>query len=143
VKLAYREMFMALFWRPQLRVGHDGIDHDHRHLILLINTVELVMRYPEHPENLRLALNDLYGFAVQHFGREERIQLAHGYIHSDDHRKEHKRLLSVLDSMINQPDMVLGVLTPTQTDEIAAFLRQWLVDHVVKADLRMVYLFRK
>ena len=35
---------MPIFWRPQFRIGQDDIDADHRYLILLINTVELVLR---------------------------------------------------------------------------------------------------
>ena len=47
---------MPIFWRPQFRIGHDDIDADHRYLILLINTVELVLRFPDDPRNVDLAL---------------------------------------------------------------------------------------
>ena len=42
-----RGLPMPIFWRPQFRIGHDDIDADHRYLILLINTVELVLRFPD------------------------------------------------------------------------------------------------
>ena len=70
---------MPIFWRPQFRIGHDDIDADHRYLILLINTVELVLRFPDDPRNVDLALIELRRYAEYHFEREERIQIAYAY----------------------------------------------------------------
>lgn len=50
---------MPIFWRPQLKIGHEEIDADHRYLVLLINTVELVLRFPEQPQHVELALREL------------------------------------------------------------------------------------
>ena len=67
---------MPIFWRPQFRIGQDDIDADHRYLILLINTVELVLRFPDDPRNVDLALIELRRYAEYHFEREERIQIS-------------------------------------------------------------------
>lgn len=140
---------MPIFWRPQFRIGHDDIDADHRYLILLINTVELVLRFPDDPRNVELALAELRHYAEHHFEREERIQIAYGYIHLDQHKHEHRQLLAELDILARQVHATLadpdgGVEgVKAQSAEITAFLRKWLVDHVMKADMQLVPLFRK
>lgn len=140
---------MPIFWRPQFRIGHDDIDNDHRYLILLINTVELVLRFPDDPRNVEAALTELRRYAQYHFEREERIQIAYGYIHIDQHKNEHRELLGEIDALaqrlsatLEDPDGgVEGV--KAQSAEITAFLRKWLVGHVMKTDMKLVPLFRK
>ena len=140
---------MPIFWRPQFRIGQDDIDADHRYLILLINTVELVLRFPDDPCNVDLALTELRRYAETHFEREERIQIAYGYLHLDQHKREHRALLAEIDVLaqriratLDDPDGgVEGV--KAQSGEITAFLRKWLVDHVMKADMQLAPLFRK
>ena len=119
---------MPIFWRPQFRIGHDDIDADHRYLILLINTVELVLRFPDDPRNVDLALTELRRYAEYHFEREERIQIAYAYIHLDQHKREHRALLAEIDVLaqrihatLEDPDGgVEGV--KAQSGEITAFL---------------------
>lgn len=140
---------MPIFWRPQFRIGHDDIDDDHRYLILLINTVELVLRFPEDARNVELALGELRRYAQRHFEREERIQIACGYLHLDQHKLEHRRLLVELDALIERVSLALGDSTKgleaimEQSPVITQFLRKWLIDHVIKSDMQLVNLFRK
>ena len=140
---------MPIFWRPQLRVGHEDIDRDHRYLILLINTVELVLRFPEHPEHIEMALEELHRYAIQHFDNEEKIQIAWGYTHFDHHKIEHRRLLEGLDALrakvkltLAQPDGGLEALK-AEGPEITTFLRNWLIEHVLKSDMKLSELFKK
>ena len=116
---------------------------------MVINTVELVLRFPDDPRNVELALTELRRYAEYHFEREERIQIACGYIHLDQHKREHRQLLAEIDVLAQRihatladPDGGLeGV--KAQSGEITAFLRKWLVDHVMKADMQLAPLFRK
>ncbi len=140
---------MPIFWRPQMSIGHDEIDADHRYLILLINTVELVLRFPENRPHIEMALEELRRYAAGHFEREERIQIAWGYIHLDQHKQEHRQLLRELDGLVERirallDDPAVGADgLRDQSQELINFLRHWLVDHVMKADMRLVPLFRK
>lgn len=140
---------MPIFWRPQFRIGHDDIDSDHRYLVLLLNTVELVLRHPDDPHNVELALAELRHYAEHHFEREERIQIAYGYVHFDRHKQEHRHLLADLDVLIQRihatfEDADGGVEgIKAQSGEITALLRKWLVDHVMKSDMQLAPLFVK
>lgn len=140
---------MPIFWRSQLRIGQDDIDADHRYLILLINTVELVLRFPDQPHHVELALDELLRYAQFHFEREEKIQIAYGYTHLDEHKIEHRRLLGSLEALIAKVKLALAdpaagpATVQAQSGEITALLRHWLVDHVMKADMQMSDMFRK
>lgn len=140
---------MPIFWRPQLRIGNEDIDSDHRYLILLINTVELVLRFPENPKHVEAALEELHRYAETHFEREERIQIAWGYRHLDDHKNEHRRLMEALEALMAKVKQTLADPTAgpeaieAQSQDITGFLRKWLVDHVLKSDMQMCDLFKK
>lgn len=140
---------MPIFWRQQLAIGHPDIDADHRYLILLINTIELVLRFPEEPTHIKQAFDELDFYARGHFEREEKIQIAWGYTHLDAHKVEHRNLMDALsalrlkvDSTLAQPHSTEQELTE-QNNEITAFLRHWLLNHVLKEDKKMTDLFRK
>ena len=108
-----------------------------------------MLRFPDDPRNVDLALAELRRYAEYHFEREERIQIAYGYLHLDQHKREHRALLAEIDVLaqrihatLEDPDGgVEGV--KAQSGEITAFLRKWLVDHVMKADMQLAPLFRK
>lgn len=140
---------MPIFWRPQMAIGHDEIDADHRYLILLINTVELVLRFLENRPHIEMALEELRRYAAGHFEREERIQIAWGYIQFDEHRQAHRQLLRELDVLVNSIEVLLDdpAVGPEglrdRSQELTNFLRHWLVDHVMKSDMQLVPLFKK
>lgn len=97
---------MPIFWRPQFRIGHDDIDADHRYLILLINTVELVLRFPDDPRNVDLALAELRRYAEYHFEREESASRSPTvYLHLDQHKREHRALLAEIDVLARNASM--------------------------------------
>ena len=132
-----------------MSIGNEDIDSDHRYLILLINTVELVLRHPEKPEHVLQAFDELDYYARRHFDREERIQIAWGYIHYDEHKVEHQRLLDALaalrmrvETAVSAPGGRTDELA-AQSGEISTFLRHWLIDHVMKTDMKLAELFRK
>ncbi len=139
---------MTLFWRPQLAVGNESIDHDHKYLILLINTVELVLLKPGGRKHLIEAFDALESYAREHFEREERIQIAARYTHYDQHKVEHESLLRTLSDLRSQLEIGLwsnddsDAIDPGEAERISAFLRAWLVDHVVANDLKMRNIFK-
>jgi hemerythrin len=143
-----KENAVPLFWRKQLAVGHPDIDADHRYLIHLINTVELVLRFPENPEHLKLAFDELQHYAAEHFEREEKIQIAWGYTHYDEHQQEHRKLLDSLALLRKTMEEAMASSDPQEalrqhSGYVTDFLRKWLVDHVMKNDLKMVDLFKR
>ncbi len=129
---------MPIQWRKQMSVGNLIIDLDHRYLLCLINMVETAMLHPEDGVSLSETLAQLAEYAREHFDREERIQYRIRYQYYMEHKKHHQRLLARLDEI---SAAILDEKDPEQLkgrgDEIMVLLREWLLDHVLKEDMKM------
>lgn len=124
---------MTLLWREQLSVGNDLIDSDHRHLIEIINKAEVHFKANNHRE-LTAVLAELAHYGKTHFDREERIARAAGYTGTAQLHAAHDRLVEELK------DFRENLGTTWSEDEVARFtlfLRNWLINHVIKEDLLM------
>ena len=150
---------MAIIWRPQMSVGNDIIDLDHRYLLAIINMVELSLRYND--DFFDTALDLLVEYTHDHFNREEKIQLKIKYPEYADHKLEHQKLLSTLAEIVGhlkklnaQPKARTIEATAEETeatttaklsieeydkevDELIKLLRSWIVDHVLGLDMKM------
>lgn len=124
---------MGLEWRPQLSVGNDVIDTDHKHLIGIINRVEDSLAAKDF-EGLNNALVSLSRYSRTHFAAEETIARAVGYAHVSRLHESHLALLEKLDQM--RQDLVQE-WSPAMVDSFTGLLRDWLVNHVIKEDLLM------
>jgi hemerythrin len=124
---------MGLQWRDQLSVGNDLIDSDHKYLIDIINKVEVSMKANNRVE-LMAALEELAHYGSTHFEREEMVAKAVGYPKADQLHDSHVKLIASLSK-------VKAELGDSWTDEaqvqFTAFLRDWLIQHVIKEDIPM------
>jgi hemerythrin len=125
-------------WRDQMSVGNLIIDQDHRYLISLINIIELLLKQDDSTEQLQDVLGQLAEYAREHFKREEAIQYSIRYAHMYDHKLSHQRLASRLEDitrtvLAEQDEKV----RQRKADDTVQLLREWLIDHVLKDDMRM------
>lgn len=125
-----------------MSVGVPSIDEDHKRLITLINRFEDLTAhspdlYGKDEGAMRTLLGSLAAYAREHFAREERMQATAEYPGLPENRAEHQRLTKSLAAMIvrfqdrpsSEPE-----ITPA---EMVHFLQTWLVEHVIKCDLKM------
>ncbi|GAA0580342.1 hemerythrin family protein [Caenispirillum bisanense] len=129
---------MALIWRDQMAVGHPVIDDDHRALIAIINDFEAEAERGAGVEALSTTLRRLHAYARDHFAREEAVQARIGFPFHDAHAQEHRRLLAVVEEkargwFVTRTEPV----TEQSLEEMAAMLRRWLVDHILRQDAGM------
>lgn len=131
------EFLMAITWRDEMAIDDGVIDADHKSLIALVNDVDLVAPGPDMPARLMAILERLNTYAQIHFDREERLQLATGFTFAQAHQARHRSLVRELDAM--RAECAAG--PPAQMEAFHArlcdFLRHWLCDHIIKADLLM------
>jgi hemerythrin len=127
-----------LSWRDELSVGHPGIDADHKHLIDIINHFEeLVQAWPGE-KVMHEVLLELQDYTVSHFRREEDLQRACGYPFHTEHATEHGDLLDHVTDLAKRYFIRRSMpVTQDSLSELAKFLREWLVNHIIKSDLRM------
>jgi hemerythrin-like metal-binding protein len=128
-----------------MSVGNHLIDLDHRLLICKINLIELAMQSPgDEMSNLRLALDELEAYTVEHFDREERLQIAVNYTRFGDHKRLHQELVSRLQEIKSQiMDTESLPRLSEQGPKITELLRDWLMVHVLKEDMKLKPFFLK
>jgi hemerythrin len=134
---------MPIFWRPQLSIGNAIIDRDHQYLICLVNSTELILRHPEDRNDIDMIMDQLQQYAEEHFEREEKMQLKAQYPGYVEHKMEHQQLLSELSGLRSKIKAILKEEQPDperlsqETDKVTQLLRHWLLDHVIKCDMKM------
>jgi hemerythrin-like metal-binding protein len=125
---------MALFlWSEAYSVGVDSLDTDHIILASLINHLDDAS-HAECRETVALAiLKALISYARAHFRREERLMEKHGYPDVTRHRDEHQILEGLLTELFVEYERIPD---PETHREIMELLNHWVVDHILKVDMR-------
>ena len=129
-----------------MNVGIKAIDDDHLGLVELINSFEeAAVNSGSKPDAtkralMRAILGRLRSYAEEHFAREEELQQAAGYYGLEENRREHQRLTRELTAMTEQFQSTEG--SGLSHQELAKFLKEWLLNHVIKIDLKMKGLSR-
>jgi hemerythrin len=120
-----------------MAVGHPMIDADHRRLIELINTAELAFKGVGPQGTLADTLDGLTAYANEHFRREEDVMSLLGYDGLSQHREAHRMLRVRLREIRGDIEGKAGVASPREIDRLIELLRAWLLDHVLKDDMRL------
>jgi len=124
---------MPIQWRDQFSVGNDLVDDDHKYLLEIINRAEASLQAHQHVA-LSTVLDELAHYGQGHFEREEAVARAVGYPKADQLHASHEALVQSLAKFRAE----LGESwTPDAGAQFASFLRDWLVQHVIKEDLPM------
>ena len=124
---------MGLEWREQLSVGNDLIDSDHKYLIEVINKAELSLKAKDRA-GLTLALDSLARYSSTHFSREEALATAVGYPKAEQLHVSHE----LLQTKLQKAKADIGEeWSDAAGESFGVFLREWLVNHVIKEDMLM------
>lgn len=124
---------MSVQWRDQFSVGNDLIDADHKYLLEIINKAELSLQAHQHGA-LVAVLEELAHYGQMHFEREERVARAVGYPKAQQLHASHEMLVQ---SLVTFRADLGASWTPEAGTRFAEFLRDWLIQHVIKEDLQM------
>lgn len=117
-------------WSDRYSTGIDAIDHDHRQLVEMINTLHQAMMSDQARSNLpeiMRALSDYVGF---HFQREEALMEQHRFPGAIQHRQMHEQF----------SDMVAEYRSKLECGDFAictslfVLLQNWLIEHIMIAD---------
>lgn len=119
-------------------VGEPMIDDDHKHLVDLINAFEVAIGGKIDHKKVARVLLGLVEYTGEHFAREEELQLAIRYPYHESHRRSHRDVLRKLSEIVTvytkAPE---GPARDAMVRNLANFLKEWLVDHIIQSDLRM------
>jgi hemerythrin len=130
---------MGSQWRQGLSVGNDLIDADHKYLIEIINLVDHGLQAKNKVE-LTESLDNLSRYSKVHFAREELFAQAVAYPQAAQLHESHDALVKGLD----QVKLEIGEeWAAASLDHFGTFLRDWLINHVIKEDMLLKPYFKK
>ncbi len=131
-------LVMPILWRKEMSVDASTIDDDHKLLIDLINSFEAVINQNPTIAALDRHLLQLRHYSIEHFKREEALQRAVHYPFYQAHAREHSDLVNRLETIIaHRTAARSGRDLTVVSREILALLKEWLVEHILRTDLRM------
>lgn len=114
----------AMEWNESYSVGDEKMDDQHKGLIELINLLD-------HEDMTGIALERLKSHVTEHFRDEERLLEAAGYPDLDERKSQHRDLEDWLAQA--HRDYVTGSRPNSLREDVQAYLRTWLTDHILSA----------
>jgi hemerythrin-like metal-binding protein len=122
-------------WRPEMSVGMDPMDDDHKFLILVINRIAENLEKDGEDDALLECLSALRNYAAFHFAREEAVMRACGYETLVEHQDEHRKFTERMDDLARRIDD--GTLKVREAVDAAllGYLRNWLFHHILVIDM--------
>ena len=80
-------------WSSQFETRMPSIDHEHREMITLLNTLYDALQATPSEGAIEEFLGEVYAGIAAHFALEETIMQGRSYAHFNEHKKDHERLL--------------------------------------------------
>ncbi len=120
-------------WSPEMSVGVDLFDTDHRHLIDLVNAIYDGLRQGHGKAALGRILDELIEYTVEHFSREEEAFKRSGYPAAGPHKEQHEKLKKEVVRLRQQYQENFSAKLGM---EVIQFLKNWLVTHIMETDMR-------
>ncbi len=120
----------SLEWGPSWLSGHPVVDADHQMLVQYVNELNSAMRAGADRSVAGGILNKLVQYTVDHFAREEAIWTEGQLSSLAEHKRAHSDLVAQVASF--QQDFAVG--KATLNADLMSFLRDWLINHVFRAD---------
>ncbi len=126
------------YWNKNWEVGVDAIDAQHKRLIDLFNELHDAMPAGIGEEKFAKVLAELKEYTVYHFGVEEDLFKQYGYADAAIHIEAHKYFIQKVDGLLK----AFKSHEPEVIRETFDFLKDWLINHIVKTDKQYVPFLR-
>ncbi len=125
-------------WTEKFSVGFEDIDKQHKKLIELINKMFEKFLSNQAEEIVKEILDELIEYTQYHFDLEEKYFYLYKYPKAEEHTKIHQnfvaKVLEVKKDLLKNKDDVKY--------EIYNFLKEWLSDHILGADMEYSKFFK-
>ena len=128
-----------LTWSFTFDTGHAGIDAQHKQLIAILNRLDATTRTPDALAESRSTMKALIEYVKTHFSYEETLMQRQGYPAAKVHQAQHIAFAEKLASY----DLQLKGNPQFDPKHLLAFVRGWLIDHILKTDKDLGRYLRK
>ena len=131
---------MAQFsWTDDLETHNALMDADHHEMVRLTNILFEAMESGADSARMGKAMHALIDCTRQHFAREEAEMERIQYVAVLAHHAEHAKLLKQIVELNEMLDAGGKINIPAVGD----FLREWLHDHILAADMKLAAALNK
>jgi hemerythrin-like metal-binding protein len=118
-------------WDTSYSVGVAAIDQQHRFLIGRIRDLQEAMAAGSAGAMLAPLIHNLITYTKFHFAYEEQLYAQRGYADLQRHKEFHSDMARQVVEMGNS----LKTSKPQARAPVMAFLKHWLVDHILGEDM--------
>lgn len=123
-----------LGWDDSFATGDETVDAQHRELFDLIARFHDTIETGDDATAIADALESLMSYAARHFAMEESLMARSDYPDRSRHAALHAHLASETDRLAGH----ISDAGTSMTIEVALFLHNWLRDHVLSEDRRLI-----
>ncbi len=116
-------------WKEEYATGIEVIDSQHKKLVNLIDKLYVTFMEQTERENLDSILQEVLDYAHYHFDTEASLMRKHNFPGIKEHIAQHDAFESKAIE-VRHKHRHGGTVTST----LMNFLRNWLNDHILKAD---------
>jgi hemerythrin len=126
---------MYFEWKEEYEMGVEVVDRQHkkllsigRKLMTLIRTTDIIENF----EEIKLIMNELRLYTIEHFSREEQFMKENGYPDLTSHAMEHeflRRKLKQIDKL-GQPNHETII-------KLVSFVSDWISQHILISDMKI------
>ena len=119
-----------IVWGKQYSVNVPQMDHQHQHLVNMINELHDAMETGRGKNAVGPIINRMITYTQSHFRDEERFLQSIGFRDLPRQMQEHKVFVAKVTEFKKSFDSGAASLTP----KVLGFLQSWLMDHIQHSD---------
>lgn len=121
-----------MYWTPEIAVGSELIDDQHRSLIERVNQLVAAIEEGREEEEIARLFDFLKEYTQDHFAAEERLMHEAGYPERERHIAEHRAFCEKIADLEGRMGAE-GMTTVLKRDFDEAVI-DWLFDHICRTD---------
>ncbi len=128
-----------LIWNETYSVNVAEIDRQHQKLVDIINELFDAMKIGQANTVIEKLLNELHDYTKKHFSYEETYMKKFGFSDLERQEQQHQLFIDKVNDFITQYKANRLSLSL----DMMGFLKDWLVNHIVKLDKQYSSLFNE
>ena len=118
-----------VLWSDEYKVGNAELDHQHEHILSLLNALEVAGTSGEGAATSDVILSHLLRYLKKHFSDEEHLMTLVGYPEVASHRQQHENCKATLAQLVSSVESGEGC-----AGDCMPFLNDWLHSHMLGLD---------
>lgn len=126
---------MFIEWNNSYLVGHKLVDFDHMTLVNITNELFHRVNQDFSDEEISQTITCLIDYVEKHFEREEELFKNSDYPDVDKHLAMHEDITKTVKDIAK---IYKSDPSAININEVLEFLKKWLTNHIMKADVGYV-----